>query len=297
MAFMLEELIAEDFGLVNPFGRFSKSKVHNSLVLDRQKKIFYWNSREIIGDAYVYLTKVRGMSDKDARNYAKNHYEYIFEHGTPVPLRQDAIERHVIPYPALVDLFYEQGKNEDIRSYWYDKRGYTTETIDKWKLGFTGEWYTIPVYDEGNFVNFQLRKEVPKAVSYWYRGVGPHPFNFSILNLTSWIVITEGPPDCIMLRQNLIPSVSHTGGSGYWNVQWNKKFMKMKQVYIVYDNDEAGKNGAKRIGQWLGYKAKIFNFFNSPLEKYDVTDFFKDGGTREGFMELITNYSKYWYEI
>lgn len=159
-------------------------------------------------------------------------------------------------------------------------------------MGFTGVWYTIPIFENGKFVNFQARKENPKTVKHWYVGVGPHSFNFSILKLTNWIVIAEGPVDAIMLRQNDIPAVSQTGGSGYWNTDWNPLFATKKRIYVVYDNDYAGVIHANKVAYQWGRRAKVYNF-EGQLPKYDITDYFKNGGTKDDFMHLLEKESRY----
>ena len=136
--------------------------------------------------------------------------------------------------------------------------------------------------------------EHPKIMKHWYVGIGPHSFNFSILKLTNWVVITEGPVDAIMLRQNDIPAVSQTGGSGFWDRNWNPLFAHKKRIYIVYDNDDAGKfHGNKVACQWG--RAKCYNFEGYP-DKYDITDYFKNGGTKDTFISLLEKESKYGYQ-
>lgn len=289
MVSTLETLISEDFTLTNQNNRFSKTQQHSSLVLDREKNIFYWNSKNIIGNALTYLIQVRGYTLYQATALLR-------EYGSDIPLYPFAtdIEEKKTPecvaYSPLVDIFYEYGKQYN-GDYWHIKRGYTDETIEKFKLGFTGDWYTIPIFENGKFVNFQARKDNPKIIKHWYKGVGPHSFNFSILKLTNWVVITEGPVDAIMLRQNDVPAVSQTGGSGYWNRDWNPLFAHKKRIYIVYDNDDAGKFHAQKVAQQWG-RAKYYNF-DGYADKYDITDYYKDGGSTKMFLELLEEKSRY----
>jgi len=284
----LETLISEDFTLTNLDKRFTKTLQHSSLVLDREKNIFYWNSQNIIGNAFTYLTRVRGYTKSQAVERLKNADD-IFTFGYQTDI---SIPEKVVQYSPLVEIFYEYGKR--FGNYWHDKRGYTDATIAEFKLGYTGNWYTIPIFEHGQFINFQARKDNPKAVKHWYKGIGPHSFNFSILKLTDWVVITEGPVDAIMLRQNDIPAVSQTGGSGYWDRNWNPQFSTKKKIYIVYDNDDAGRYHAKKVANQWG-RAKWYAFSGYP-DKYDITDYFKDGGTREGFMSLLEKESKHGFE-
>lgn len=288
MPSVLEALISEDFTLLNQDKRFSKTLQHSSLVLDREQNIFYWNSKSIVGNAFTYLTKVRGYDKSRTLETLKTFgddsmWDFSCSNAAKVDVEIP------VQYSPLVEIFYEYGKK--FGNYWHTKRGYTDDTISEFKLGFTGKWYTIPIFENGMFVNFQARLEYPKIMKHWYVGIGPHSFNFSILKLTNWVVITEGPVDAIMLRQNDIPAISQTGGSGYWNRNWNPLLSHKKRIYVVYDNDFAGKfYGNKVACQWG--RAKCYNFEDYP-DKYDVTDYFKNGGTRDEFMNLLEKESKY----
>jgi hypothetical protein len=183
-----------------------------------------------------------------------------------------------------VETFYTYGKEH--RDYWHNVRGYTTETVERFRLGYTGVWYTIPIFIEGTFRNFQCLRYEPKGRKAWYVGMGALPFNFSILKLTDWVVLTEGPVDAIMLRQNDIPAISQTGGAGTWKNEWLPYFMNTKQIYVTYDNDEAGNAGAERALDNLGTRALAYNFWDYK-EGFDATDFFKEGGTKDEFLDLI----------
>lgn len=281
MTTLLERCIREDYGLVEVPYRYVKSTQHSSLVYDRVSDRFYWNSMGIFGNLYDYLTLVRNMDSDSVNSFVKHEKLYPSKNSLEEVLSQSA---EPVQLPGLVKEFYDNGKN--VRGYWYNKRGYTDETIDNFMLGWTGEWFCIPIFVNGLFKNFQLRKDNPKKISQWYRGTGHLPFNFSILKYTDWVVLTESPVDAIMLRQNNIPAVSQNLGAGAWNIQWNPLFLHLKNIYIVYDNDDAGMEGSRKTAQNFGYKARIFNFFGFP-PKYDVTDYFKDGGTREEFINSL----------
>ena len=281
----LENLIARKFTIMG-HGRWLRTMEHDSLVIDTERQIFFWNSKDIIGDAYIWLTKIEGMNSHEAKEFIKDAEINILS-----KISTGNTKEHVAVYPALVEIFYDVGKR--YREYWHNIRGYTDETIERFRLGFTGEWYVIPIFVDGGFKNFQCRKDNPKRVMSWYRGLGPLPFNFSSLAVTDWTVITEGPVDAIMLRQNDIPAVSQTGAAGYWNPLWLGKFIQTKRIYICYDNDIAGNVGARKVAEKLGVtRSKIYNFWNFE-NGFDITDFFKMGATKDDFMELIETKSKH----
>src|SRR5690606_9422114 len=115
--------------------------------------------------------------------------------------------------PKLVEVFWHNGKLEGNRDYWYH-RGFTDQTIDRFQLGWYDGWSTLPIFMDGAFRNFQIRRDIPeKRIKNWYSGVGPLLFNSDILKVSSEVVITEGPTSAIRLVQEGIPCLSHTGGA------------------------------------------------------------------------------------
>ncbi len=284
----LKDLIGQDF-TVTGHGRWLRTLEHDSLVIDTRRQIFFWNSRGISGDAYVWLTRIKNIPPLEAKRAIKDKKLILFGEIFTEDKKND-----VVVHEDLVEIFYINGKNH--REYWYDVRGYTDETIDKFRLGFTGEWYTIPIFVDGSFKNFQCRKQEPKIVRPWYKGLGALPFNFSSLVFTDWTVLTEGPVDAIMLRQNNIPAVSQTGGAGCWKPPWIHYFNDIKRIYIVYDNDEAGYEGARRTGKMFGTKARIYNMWKHDIG-YDITQYFKDGNDVTSFLDALENDSLYHFQM
>lgn len=280
VAMNIEEIIGQTYEL-HGRGRFLRAVDHDSLVVDRQRQLFFWNSRGLFGNAYDWLVKVMGYSTQEAKHVVKDSEDLIFSVYNTKTKKDD-----ICPDSDLVETFYLRGKEH--RDYWYDVRGYTEETVDRFRLGYTGKWYTIPIYVDGTFRNFQCLRYKPKGRKAWYVGLGALPFNFGVLKFTDWVVLTEGPVDAIMLRQNNIPAVSQTGGAGTWNNEWIPYFMGIKEVFVTYDNDEAGNEGAKRVAKGLGRdRVLIYNYWDFD-EEFDTSDFFnKKKGTRDEFLETI----------
>lgn len=272
----IEEVIAQDYTLVGT-GRFLKGQEHDSLVVDTVKQIFYWNSKKISGDIRVWLQRIK----HEKIDFRLNLFDTVqVEEKTP----------EFVADASLVDIFHQASS---ATNYWTGYRFYTQKTIDKFKLGYTGEWNTIPIYEDGRFVNFQCRTNTPeKRIKHWYKGVGPHSFNFSVLPFCrDYIFITESPVDAIMLAQHNINAVSQTAGSGNTAIFTKNfsKFSHIKRVFIVYDNDDAGRNGAGKLKDLFGDRAKVFTFPGFP-EKFDITDYFKNGNDLQYFMDLVGFY-------
>lgn len=282
----IEQVISKDYTVCGR-GRYLKTLEHDSLVIDTEKQLFFWNSKNISGDALSWLTKVKGMPFPLAVQELKleNHF--------PAWVAEYKSNKHVVVHEDLVDSFFELGKQH--RDYWRNHRGFSDSTIDLFKLGYTGEWYVIPIFINNKLRNFQCRKP-DKSMKHWYSGVGPLPFNIDLVKHTSWFVLTEGPPDAIMLTQHGIPAMSTNTGGGYFDPRWVPLLPKLERVYIVYDNDDAGRNGVEKSSRVFGHKALAYTFEGYP-DKFDISNFFMGGGTKQEFLELVEKNSRYWFEI
>lgn len=276
---LLESLIEVDFGYKGNTN-WGKSDEHSSLVVDRKREKWFWNSKGWSGNVLDYLILVRGMRKKDAQEFVNG-----------LPSYKNSITEESgleTPYEKLVDFLWENGRTT--RDYWY-RRCLQDNIIDRFSLGFYKDWFTIPIYVDGVFRNFQCRREIPeKAIKPWYKNVGPLPFNFSILQFVKKVYITEGPVDAILLTQLGLPAISHTGGAYYgWNQSWYKYFFGTKEIIYIADNDKIGGHtswaGAIKVAKSLGEgRVRIIRFSDKPA-KYDTVDFFRDGGTLEEFYE------------
>jgi len=287
---ILEKVISEDYELVGN-GRWLRTVEHDSLIIDSKKQLFFWNSKDLAGDAYTWLIKVKGYNNKEAKKRISE-----LKDSDIITVRSFTIKgkkEDVVVCEDLVDVFWSNGKHKGNRDYWYKREIFDT-TIDRFRLGHYNGWYTIPIYQDNEFKNFQIRRDLPeKKIKSWYRGVGPLLFNSSILNWISTVYITEGLTDCLILNQAGLPAISHNTGAGGWMPQWFKYFIKLKEIYVVYDNDEAGIKGSKFVAENLGvYRTKIFTFEGFG-EKYDINKYFLDGGNKEDFRKLVLEKSKY----
>ena len=284
---ILSQLIDEDFELQSKDGsKWGKSYEHDSLVLDKNRGVFFWNSKGIVGDPLVYLTKVRGMNFQEARLYLEK-YDY---EGTHVYSIKSKKQEDVIVYPRLVDIFYELGEKN--RDYFY-RRSITDLTIDKYQLGWYNDYYMIPFFEDGTFRNFQMRKDNPvKKIRSYYRDVGPLLFNSDVLRVADTIYYTEGPIDAMILLQNGLPAIASNCGGGYLN-EWMVKFSKAKSIFMLFDNDEAGVIESRKLSKFLGTsRCRIYTFDDFEEKGYDPVDFFRDGHTVDELLDLVEKQSK-----
>lgn len=288
MSTLLETWIDEDFGIEGR-GNWYHSSEHDSLVLDKSKNTWYWNSRGIAGNELDYLVKVRGFSKLDAEKFLKDFNKVA----NPV------LKKHKMndtPYEKLVDVAWEKGKNN--RAYWYH-RLLSDDTIDRYRLGFYNGWYTVPLYEDGIFLNFQIRRDEPKKhIRYWYDNddFSPVLINSEILKFVDYVYITEGTIDAILLNQLGYPAVAQTGGNFYWNPEWNFLFQKVKDIIYVMDNDGAGTIHAKRVSNNLGlYRVRVVVLGEE--KGFDTVEFFRRGNSTSMFDTICSSNFKYSFQL
>lgn len=160
------------------------------------------------------------------------------------------------------------------------ERGLTLRTIRAYEIGWDEETksYTIPIRNADG-IPFNVRHYRMGADSgrkIWsVKGLGtPRLFPERILHKHSSLVICEGELDALIAIQHGFPAVTGTGGATMWNDGWAKMF-EGKSVVVMYDNDEAGRIGARKVARSLGKTARVW-VGQIPIKKpgADVTDLF-----------------------
>ena len=164
------------------------------------------------------------------------------------------------------------------------QHGITQATADKFNLSHDKEFLHIPVKDEEGKLLFVKSRNLKEDGGPKYKNsAGSHAvlFNLHAVRDMPNIVLCEGEIDCIRLTQGGIPSVSSTGGSDTFNADWVDNF-KDKKVWIVYDNDEAGKKGIRKVLSLIPH-ARVITL---PEEVKDVSDYLLTH-TKKEFIQLM----------
>jgi hypothetical protein len=177
----------------------------------------------------------------------------------------------------------------------HERRGLSDETIERYKIGFDSgrRRYTLPVYDRsGELVNLRLynptaKGDNPKMLPFAV-GYGTMLFNAEVLDGNDEVVLSEGEFDAIINCQYGIPTVTHTGGAGSFQMSWAPAFAG-KHVFICFDDDDGGRKGALRTARMLRDVAAGVYIVSLPKgkPKGDITDFYLGGGTAEQFRSLM----------
>jgi 5S rRNA maturation endonuclease (ribonuclease M5) len=103
------------------------------------------------------------------------------------------------------------------------------------------------------------------------------------------VIITEGELDTLVCWSQNIPAVSSTAGASSFQEEW-VQLLKCYEVYVCFDNDEAGHKGAIKVLDYLPEAKVIFVPNNIPGVK-DISDYVSHGGDLHGLMQTAVRLS------
>jgi 5S rRNA maturation endonuclease (ribonuclease M5) len=175
-----------------------------------------------------------------------------------------------------------------LKNYLLKDRKLTEQAIKEYRIGWSpnDNRYTIPVFgSNGMCLNMRMYsrtskcKMLPYDEGYGYTRLYPLQ-NYHERETT---VLIEGEWDALVLRANNINSLTSTGGAGSWKTEWNS--FVSKDVIICYDNDDAGRKGAKKVARKLKFAGKKVRIATLP-EGMDVTDYFQEHDVTE-FQQIL----------
>jgi hypothetical protein len=124
-------------------------------------------------------------------------------------------------------------------------RGLKNATIDQYRLGQSGEFVTIPCFEEKRLVGIKLRSFDPKVTGdNRFRAVkGSRQGLFNIDDCRYYlgsVFIVKGEIPALLLWQNGYKAVAPTGGEGGWREDWRTALALATKI-VIGDNDEPGR--------------------------------------------------------
>lgn len=155
--------------------------------------------------------------------------------------------------------------------------------------------------DESGNVVFQVvrfepkgfRQRRPKPGGGWdwsVKGARVIPFRLPELlaKPAQPVVVVEGEKDCDNLRQVGVLATCNAGGAGKWTAE-HAAFLKGRQVIVLPDNDEAGRNHAQQVARSLHGMAASVRIIELPdlPAKGDASDWLAAGGSKDELDRLI----------
>lgn len=134
-------------------------------------------------------------------------------------------------------------------------RKITPEATEHFTLGLSenGE-LCYPAIKHGQLVNIKHRSIQGEKKMFRIKDCESALFNGDILyDNPEKVYVTEGEIDCVSLWQYGMKNVvGNTLGAGSWNNDWTELFYSVGQIFILYDNDDAGQKGARKLAEILG---------------------------------------------
>lgn len=203
--------------------------------------------------------------------------------------------------PSLVDQYHTQIPDR-IVTYLKEERGLTDESITKFKIGWDGKSITIPVFDhEGKLINIRHRRDPKKndGNKMWNEPGGKAAlFNISAIEEANQnntgLLIGEGEFDAIVATQHGFPAVTGTAGANTFKKEWLKHFEGISPIYICYDTDQVGNEGAEKVAVLFGKRAKIVFLPQISDGKVDISNFFiQQGKSASEFQKLLDEAKEY----
>lgn len=205
-------------------------------------------------------------------------------------------------------------QNPDAYEYLTETRGLTEETVIKAKLGWAdGKLNTylinkgfspeeikatglvnkhgldyfkneiiFPYLDHGFPVQLRGKEIGGKA-----RGTPePHkvPYGIDTIIGEETVLLAEGEADTLTLHQLGYPAIGVPGVQTF-KEDWLDLLEDAKRIYIMYDNDKAGKAGSEKVAGKIGSRARVVEI---PYKNLDVNDLLvKKGMNRDDFDYLL----------
>lgn len=159
---------------------------------------------------------------------------------------------------------------------------------------YTDEHGTV-LFEVLRYPGKQFRQRKPEGAGYNWKLQGVRRVPYRLPDLIAAdpddpVYIVEGEKDVHTLVAKGMVATTQAGGAGKWRREYNPFFMG-RQVVIVPDNDEPGRQHAELVASQLASVAVRVRVVHLPglAEKGDVTDWFTAGGTAERFRELVAD--------
>lgn len=198
---------------------------------------------------------------------------------------------HIDELAAVAVGFHEELPDR-IREY-LNGRGIPDGIIARYRLGWNGRRITIPITNRDGIVSFfKLAKDpgdtsdAPKMLVHAGGSVEIYGWE-RVLTKTTPLLICEGEFDRLVVESRGFAAVTSTGGCGVFRKEWAKEFTEIPEVYLCFDNDEPGRDGAARVAELMPH-AKLISLPDDVGPGGDVTDFFvRLGRSNDEFVDLM----------
>lgn len=147
-------------------------------------------------------------------------------------------------------------KSKEAMEFLTRDRGLTPEIIDKFMLGYNDNNFntgiSIPYYESGVLVNIKYRRIDSKTYAK-ETGCKSTLYNIDNIDKTKPVILVEGEFDCISAVQLGYSNViSLPNGANSFDSNWLDIFDSVTDIYLCFDNDEAGNKAAEVLAKKIG---------------------------------------------
>ena len=206
--------------------------------------------------------------------------------------KEDAIEGQISE--ALVDEYCENLDDNESAINYLLGRGLSKKSIRRFKIGCVETegktWLTIPMFHHGKPVNIKFRTLPPHEKAFKIlKGHDTPLFNVDHLDPKKPVYVTEGEIDAMTLVEHGYENtVSIPMGAMNFAVDHFDALVVCGKVYLVFDNDQAGRRAVAEVANRLGPE----RCFYVQLPVKDANDFFKAGVFSKADFEAIVSETK-----
>ncbi|MCP4455708.1 MAG: hypothetical protein GY809_29970 [Planctomycetes bacterium] len=115
-------------------------------------------------------------------------------------------------------------------------------------------------------------------------------FNVDAIKDGEVVFLVEAASDTMAIHEHGIEAVAGVPGATIFKPEWATFFEKVTTVIVIFDNDEAGAKGRKKVRQVLKNKRLMDVHLPQQLNGTDINDirdFFGAGGSRDDLLALV----------
>ena len=159
------------------------------------------------------------------------------------------------PISADIETARQELQNNEKALKWLQGRGIAETSIQAFSIAFKEHcgkgWIGFPYFYHGKLVNIKWRtadKQILRET-----GADSTLYNIDNIDTTKPVTIVEGEIDCITAVQyGMTNTISVPNGAGAFSGEWLDDLEKCPEIFLCYDNDDAGNIGADRAAGMLG---------------------------------------------
>jgi hypothetical protein len=132
------------------------------------------------------------------------------------------------------------------------ERNILPSTIARHDIGYDphDNRIVVPIYDQFKFCRNMRRIAWAKGAKFKVTNTNGHGdcriYPEITLALNKKVLLCEGELDCLVAQSFGLPAITWTGGAGSWSEEQLPLF-RGKYVWVMYDNDDAGRAGSEKI--------------------------------------------------